>query len=96
MVGLILKEAHAHQPWGSRRWAWVQARMAALSPRLWVLDRAGLAAVLTGAARVRTLAHPHISPWLPEGVQALPEPRHFPALEHYCASFSKWWRQVSG
>ncbi|WP_374437436.1 FAD-binding domain-containing protein [Inhella sp.] len=95
VVALVLKEAHGQQPWSRQRWAWVQSRMAALSPRRWVVDRAGLVAALRGAARVRTLANPHISPWLPEGVQALPEPRHFPDPECCCSSFSKWWSRVS-
>lgn len=95
VVALVLKEAHAGRPWSLGRWAWVRARMAALSRQLWVLSRAELAAALAGVARVRTVANPHITPWLPAAVQALPEPRHFPEPGLCCRSFSSWWSRVN-
>ena len=94
VVAAVVTDAHAERPWSARRWAWVGARLAALAPAPWVGTAAELAAALAPAARVRTVANPHIDRWLPPGVLALPEPQHFPPVAPVCASFSRWWARV--
>lgn len=96
VVGVVITEAHARFPWSSRRWDWVLARLAGLSDTLWVGSAAEVAAALPGAARVRTLANPHVDRWLPAGIEAQPEPRQFRAVAPVCASFSRWWSRVHG
>ncbi|MFN3303401.1 MAG: FAD-binding domain-containing protein [Roseateles sp.] len=91
----VITDAHASRPWSPRRWAWVMTRLMALSGgSAWVGSAAQLAAVLAPAARVRTLADPHIGRWLPPQVQARPVPQQFPAVAPVCASFSRWWSRV--
>ncbi len=94
VVALVITEAHAERPWSAGRWAWVVARLAALGGSVWVASAAEAAAALAPAARVRTLANPHVDRWLPPQVQAEPEPRHFAAVAQPCASFSRWWSRL--
>ena len=95
VVGLIVTDAHRLHPWSRPRWDWVLARLAALSPRLWIGSAAELAAALGPDTRASTMANPHLDRWLPRSVQALPEPRHFRAAAPVCGSFSRWWSRVN-
>jgi len=96
VVAAVITDAHADLPWSEQRWAWVLARMAALSTRLWVGSASELAQALASAASVRTVGNPHVNRWLPANAQALPEPSYFAPVAPVCASFSQWWRCVHG
>ena len=95
-VAVVITEAHAARPWSGRRWDWITARMAQLGAALWVGSAAEVAAALAPAARVRTVANPHVDRWLPALAQVQPEPRHFPAVSPLCRSFSRWWSRIHG
>lgn len=94
VVAAVITEAHVEHPWSVRRWDWVLARLAALSADVWVGSAAEVAAALAGVARIRTQSNPHIDAWLAPRIEALPEPRHFPAIAPVCGSFSRWWSHV--
>ena len=96
VVAVVIAEAHAERPWSERRWDWVTARMAQLSPVLWVGPAAEVTAALATASRVRTVANPHVDRWLPAFAQVQPEPRHFPPVSPLCRSFSRWWSRLHG
>jgi deoxyribodipyrimidine photo-lyase len=69
--------------------------MAQFTAQRYLLDKASLSAALAGAARVRTVADPHILPWLPDGVQAEPAPMLFAQVGRRCTSFSQWWSRAT-
>ena len=95
VLGVYLSEGHASRPWPQARWRWVDAAMAQFTAQRYLLDKASLSAALAGAARVRTVADPHILPWLPDGVQAEPAPMLFPQVDRRCTSFSQWWSRAT-
>ncbi|MBQ0957636.1 deoxyribodipyrimidine photolyase [Ideonella sp. 4Y11] len=90
-VGWWPAEQHAAWPWSAARWAFVGTRMAALAPQRWQGRLGDLAAALTGARSVHTLADPHIDPWLPPEVQRRAPAALFPEPDRPCPSFSAWW-----
>jgi deoxyribodipyrimidine photo-lyase len=91
VIGVYLKEYHHRWPWSATRWAWVDAAMAEVTPlRCWV-DARGLATVLAGAARVRSVDDPHITQWLEPVAQLDKAAALFPAVDRHCTSFSQWW-----
>lgn len=94
VIAVVITEVHADRPWSVGRWDWVMARLSALSDTCWVGSAAQVSSALSGVARVRTPANPHIDRWLPARAQRLPEPLHFPAVSPVCGSFSRWWSQV--
>jgi deoxyribodipyrimidine photo-lyase len=95
VIGLYLKEHHAAWPWPEARWQWVDAAMQAVAPLRWWTDAQGLACALRGAARVRTVDDPHISPWLKPLAEIEPAPALFPPVERHCSSFSQWWNRTT-
>ena len=94
-IGLYLKEHHDRWPWPEARWRWVDTAMAALAPLRWHTDAQSLARALTGAARVRSVADPHVSRWLQGLAQLDDAPTVFPAVERRCTSFSQWWTRAT-
>ena len=94
-IGIYLREHHQAWPWPEARWRWVDAAMAAVAPERWAVDAAGLAAALAGAARVRSVDDPHLTPWLPRVAQLDAAPRLFPAVDRRCDSFSQWWTRAT-
>ncbi len=52
VVGVYLKDFHEAWPWSDARWAFVEERMAALTPIRWWTDAATLATILCEAAKV--------------------------------------------
>jgi deoxyribodipyrimidine photo-lyase len=95
VIGLYLREHHAAWPWPEARWRWVDAAMAAVAPERWWTDADGLAQALAGAARVRSVADPHLMRWLPRVAQLGPTPRLFPPVMQRCGSFSQWWSHAT-
>jgi deoxyribodipyrimidine photo-lyase len=95
IIGIYLREYHADWPWPEARWRWVDRGMAAVAPQRWLLDTAGLARALTGAARVRSVADPHIARWLGPLAHLDPAPTLFPLVERRCTSFSQWWKRAT-
>jgi len=95
LLALSLADFHRAWPWSERRWQFVGARMAELSPLRWHGDAAQVAAALRGARRVRSQAEPHLAAWLPGLAECRPAPALFPPVERACDSFSQWWTRAS-
>jgi deoxyribodipyrimidine photo-lyase len=93
-IGVWLDDFHGAWPWSVARWAFVGARMAALTPLQWRADAQTLADALRGARSVRTVADPHIDPWLAKA-QRTPAPQLFAEADRPCTSFSQWWNRVT-
>lgn len=94
VLGIYPMAWHEIWPWSERRWAWVDAAMAELTPHRLRLDRIALAHLLAEAVAVDTDDDPHLQTSLPECVR-----RHSPrtlfapqAVER--RSFSRWWRDA--
>lgn len=47
-----------------RRWRFVGARMAALTPVCWHGEATAVGQALAAARKVRSMAEPHLAPWL--------------------------------
>jgi deoxyribodipyrimidine photo-lyase len=90
-LGVYLQEHHAAWPWPEARWQWVDRAMAEHTEQRWFTTAAGLAQALAGAAHVRCVADPHISPWLPALARLGAAPALFPPVQRHCTSFSQWW-----
>jgi deoxyribodipyrimidine photo-lyase len=95
VIGVYLREHHDHWPWPLARWNWVDAAMAGVTGQRWWVDAATLAATLAGAARVRSVADPHITRWLHGVAQLDLAPAVFPLVERHCSSFSQWWTRAT-
>ena len=94
-VGLWLAEHHNAWPWNGARWAFVDERMAELTPLRWHTDRETLSQALVGARSVQTFADPHISALLPREVVQCEPPALFAEINLHCRSFSTWWNRTT-
>ena len=94
-VGLRLAEHHNAWPWSAARWAFVNTRMAELTPLRWHADRHTLAQALAGARSVQTLADPHVGPLLPPQVVQREAAHLFPEITVHCTSFYAWWNRTT-
>ncbi len=95
VVGLLVADFHRRWPWSERRWRFVGQRLAELAPVRWYGDAAALGTALRHARRVRSVAEPHLAPWLPVWAECRPAPALFPAVERRCDSFSQWWTRAT-
>ena len=95
LVGVYLREHHAAWPWPEARWRWVDAAMTAVTPMRWLVDSAGLAAAVAGAARVRSVDDPHLTRWLQRVARLDAAPTLFPPVARRCESFSQWWTRAT-
>lgn len=95
VIGLYVADFHRAWPWSERRWRFVGPRLAGLVDEVWHGDAAAIAAALQGAASVRSVAEPHLAPWLPRWADCLPAPALFPPVERRCDSFSQWWTRAT-
>jgi deoxyribodipyrimidine photo-lyase len=95
VVGAYLREHQAVWPWPEARWHWVDAAMAAVATERWFVDSPQLAFALAGAAGVRSVGDPHLSPWLGCVAQLDAAPTLFPPVERRCESFSQWWTRAT-
>ncbi len=95
VIGLYVADFHRAWPWSERRWRFVGPRLAGLVDEVWHGDAAAIAAALQGAASVRSVAVPHLAPWLARWADCLPAPALFPPVERRCDSFSQWWTRAT-
>jgi deoxyribodipyrimidine photo-lyase len=96
-LGLWVADFHRARPWNARRWDFVATRMAALTPLRWHGDAATIGRALAGAKRVRSIADPHLEPWLSAWADCRPPAALFPDVQPCCDSFSQWWgRSTAG
>jgi deoxyribodipyrimidine photo-lyase len=91
LVGVFGAEFHRAWPWSERRWQFVGTRMAEQVPLRWHGDARAIGAALASAARVRSVAEPHLEPWLSRWADVVPAPSLFPPVARRCGSFSRWW-----
>jgi deoxyribodipyrimidine photo-lyase len=95
VVGVFITDFHCAWPWSERRWRFVANRMAELAALRWQGDAAAMAAALKGASQVRSVAEPHLAPWLARLAACAAAPALFPAVDRRCDSFSQWWARAS-
>ncbi|MGA0114460.1 MAG: FAD-binding domain-containing protein [Burkholderiales bacterium] len=95
VLGLFVGDFHRAWPWSDRRWRFVDARMAELTPHRWYDDAAAIGAALAGAKRVRSVDEPHLAPWLARWAECIAAPALFPQVARRCDSFSQWWNRAS-
>ncbi len=95
VLGVYLREHHQAWPWCEARWRWVDAAMAAVAPQRWHVDRPRLARMLAGAARVRSVGDPHITPHLRGVADLALAPALFPQVDRHCVSFSSWHKRAT-
>lgn len=95
VIGVGVADFHQAWPWREARWHFVQRRMAELTSLRWHASATDLKAALQGARRVRTLAEPHLAPWLPSFADCLAPAPLFPAVDRRCDSFMQWWKRAS-
>ncbi len=95
VIGLFVADFHRAWPWSERRWRFVGSRMAELAAERWHGDAACIGAALKGARRVRSIAEPHLAPWLARWAACEAAPVLFPPVDQRCDSFSQWWARAS-
>lgn len=95
VLGLFVTDFHSAWPWSERRWRFVATRMAELAPYRWHGDAAAIGTALAAARRVRSVAEPHLVPWLARWAECVAAPALFPPVAARCDSFSKWWHRAS-
>ncbi|MFG6428454.1 FAD-binding domain-containing protein [Roseateles sp. LYH14W] len=94
-IGLYVSDYHRAWPWSERRWRFVGRRMGELVAQAWHGDPAAISAALQAARSVRSVAEPHLAPWLAGWADCLPAPALFPPADRRCDSFSQWWARTS-
>ncbi|MGD9835263.1 MAG: deoxyribodipyrimidine photolyase, partial [Piscinibacter sp.] len=57
----------------------------------WFGEARAIGEALASARRVRSVAEPHLAPWLERWADCEPAPRLLPLVERRCDSFSQWW-----
>ena len=95
VIGVFLTDFHSAWPWSEQRWRFVASRMAELSSLKWQGDVHAMAAALQGALQVRSVAEPHLAPWLARLAACEAAPELFPPLVKRCDSFMQWWTRAS-
>ena len=95
VIGVFLADFHRNWPWSERRWRFVGSRMAELAASCWHGDAAAVGAALAGARSVRSIAEPHLAPWLPQWADCMVPPPLFTPVTMRCDSFSQWWTRTS-
>ena len=94
VAGLWLEDHHARWPWSRLRWAFVGARMDALTAAQWRGSAAQWRQALAGAAAVRGWLDPHLGALGP-ALGLAPRAPAFAEPEGPCRSFSQFWRAVA-
>ena len=95
VVGIFVADFHRVWPWSERRWLFTGRRMSELTTERWHGGADAITAALKGARSVRSVAEPHLAPWLPRWAECEAAPALFPPVEQRCDSFSKWWDRSS-
>lgn len=94
VIGVFSAEFHRGWRWGERRWRFVGERMAELVPLRWFGDSRAIGEALASARSVRSLAEPHLVPWLERWADLQQPPSLFPQVPRRCDSFSQWWTRA--
>jgi deoxyribodipyrimidine photo-lyase len=95
VIGVFAADFHQAWPWSERRWRFVGDRMTKLAALRWHGDAASIGTALKAARRVRSVAEPHLAPWLPRWATCEAAPALFPPVDRRCDSFSDWWARTS-
>jgi deoxyribodipyrimidine photo-lyase len=95
VIGIGVADFHQAWPWATHRWHFVQRRMTELCSWRWLADAQSLGQALQGARRVRTVADPHVSPWLSKWAECLEPAGLFPEVHQRRDSFMQWWKVAS-
>ena len=95
VIGVFLADFHQAWPWSERRGHFVGSRMAELAAQRWHGAAAAIGDALAGARSVRSIAEPHLAPWLPRWAECEAAPALFPPVDRRCDSFSQWWTRTS-
>jgi len=95
VIGVFLTDFHRAWPWSEQRWRFVASRMSELTSLKWQGDVHAMAAALQGALQVRSVAEPHLAPWLARLAACEAAPELFPPLVKRCDSFMQWWTRAS-
>ncbi len=95
VIGLLVADFHRAWPWSEWRWRFVGQRMVELTELRWHGDAAAIGSALRSARSVRSMAEPHLAPWLAAWADCQAVPTLFPPVDRRCDSFSQWWAQVS-
>jgi deoxyribodipyrimidine photo-lyase len=95
VIGLFVADFHRAWPWSERRWQFVGRRMAELAAERWHGEVAAIGAALQGARSVRSIAEPHLAPWLARWAECEAAPALFPPVDRRCDSFSQWWARAT-
>jgi deoxyribodipyrimidine photo-lyase len=95
VIAIFVADFHNAWPWSDGRWRFVGTRMAELTPIRWYGSAAAIGQALSHASRVRSVAEPHLMPWLRQWAECAPAPMLFPAVDRPCNSFSQWWTRAS-
>ncbi len=93
-IAVVAADDHRRWPWSERRWRFVGARMAALTPHRWRADAVRLRAALDGAASIHGIADSHLPAAL-RGLTLAAPSRLFRNPERRCDSFSQFWARVT-
>lgn len=99
VLGVLHLPFHAAFPWSALRWRFVLEPMARQADGIWAGDLARLVPMLAGAREVtaRATLHPGYRECLAApGVRLQPVPRITADPDRPCASFTAFWKQVSG
>lgn len=91
-LSVCTTEFHGQWPWSAARWAFVGARMGALSSLCWHDGTAAIAAALQRARSVRSCDDAHLAPGLRAVARMETARPLFANVERPCASFSQWWK----
>ncbi len=99
VLGVLHLPFHARFPWSSRRWSFVLEALRRECDGLWCGDLAQLMPALAGAREITARAT--LNPGYREALASLrvrlsPVPRICPDPDRPCASFTAFWKQVSG
>ena len=95
VIGVFAADFHRAWPWSEHRWRFVDRRMAALATLRWHGDATSIGLALLGARKVRSIAEPHLEPWLTRWADCQATPGLFPAVSGPCDSFSQWWTRAT-
>jgi len=95
VIGLFVADFHQAWPWSDGRWRFVGQRMAELAAPCWYGNAKAIGAALQGARSVRSIAEPHLAPWLAGWADCAAAPALFASVDRRCDSFSNWWGRAS-
>jgi deoxyribodipyrimidine photo-lyase len=95
VIGIFVADFHGGWPWSAQRWRFVGSRMAELATERWHGDAAAIGDALNRARTVRSIAEPHLAPWLTKWAECEAAPALFARVDRRCDSFSQWWTRVS-